>query len=76
MKPRDLRRYARQTNVQLTIGALLLLFIIGDGLIYLFYGQASALLGLLCLGIGLVPVLLIFFFFVLIDWIVKRANEE
>jgi len=44
---RDLRKYVRQTNFQLIAGALILLFIIGDGLIYLFYGSSAAVLGLL-----------------------------
>jgi hypothetical protein len=34
---RDLRKYIRQTNVRLVVGALVLLFVVGDGLIYLFY---------------------------------------
>lgn len=73
---RDLRSYARQTNIRLIVGGVLLLFIVGDGLIYLIYGPSAALSGLLCLGIGFVPVILIFFFFAIMDWIVKRANRE
>ncbi|HEY9089178.1 MAG TPA: hypothetical protein VIO36_13490 [Anaerolineaceae bacterium] len=76
MQPRDLRRYARQTNVRLALGALLMLFIVGDGLIYFIYGPSAALSGLLCLGIGLVPLILILLVFWLIDWIVKRANSQ
>ena len=56
---RDLRKYARQTSVQLAVGAVLVLFLIGDGLIYLIYGKGAALLGLSCLLIGLAPILLI-----------------
>lgn len=56
---RDLRRYARQTNVRLIVGGLLLLFVVGDGLIYIFYGRSAALMGLLCLGLGLAPLFLI-----------------
>ncbi len=74
--PRDLRKYARQTNIRLIIGGLLVLFIVGDGLIYLFYGPGAALTGLLCLLGGLVPIILIIFFLLLIDWVVKRANRE
>ena len=73
---RDLRRYARQTNLRLIVGALLLVFVIGDGLIYLIYGPASALLGLICLLAGLAPILLILLAFALMDWIVKRANRD
>lgn len=73
---RDLRRYARQTNLRLTVGALLLLFVVGDGLIYLIYGRGAALLGLLCLLAGLIPVFLTLLVLFLFDWIVKRGNRD
>lgn len=76
MSIRDLRKYARETNTRLIVGALLVLFIVGDGLIYLIYGPGAALTGLLCLIGGLVPIVLILLFFILLDWIVKRANQE
>ena len=73
---RDLRKFAQQTNIQLIVGGLLVLFIIGDGLILIMYGPASALFGLLCIGIGLIPVVIIYAVFVLMDWIVKNARRE
>lgn len=73
---RDLRRYARQTNIRLVLGALLLLFLVGDGLIYLIYGRGAAIMGFLCLIGGLIPVLLTFLILFLIDWIVKRSDRE
>ncbi len=73
---RDLRKYARQTNVRLIAGALLLLFVVGDGLIYLVYGPGAASLGLLCLLAGLVPVILTVLAILLLDWIARRANRE
>jgi hypothetical protein len=71
---RDLRHYARQTNLRLFVGALLILFIIGDGLILLFYGKNAALAGLLCLLFALAPVFLIWIALLLIDWISKRSG--
>lgn len=76
MQPRDLRRYAQQTNIRLAVGAFLLLFIVGDGLIYVIYGPAAAISGLLCLGAGLIPLVAILLVFWLIDWVVRRANSE
>ena len=73
---RDLRRYARQTNVRLLIGFVLLLFLVGDGLIYLFYGREAALMGLVCLLSALAPVLLILIALWIIDWIARRANPD
>jgi hypothetical protein len=73
---RDLRRYARQTNVRVFVGFLLILLFIGEGLIYAFYGAAAAVSGLLCILAGLFPLLLIWGFLNLLDWIAKRANEQ
>ncbi len=73
---RDLRKFAEQTGVQLTVGALLLLFLVGDGLIYFFYGKSAAMMGLMCLLIGLAPVLIIILIMLLLNWIVKRANRD
>jgi hypothetical protein len=73
---RDLRKYMRQTNVRLIAGALVLLFIIGGGLIYVIYGPSAAMLGVLCILGGMVPVVLVVLVMMLIDWIAKRANPD
>ncbi|MGD0708403.1 MAG: hypothetical protein ABSA51_08110 [Anaerolineaceae bacterium] len=69
----DLRKYARTTTFRVILGGLGLVFIIGDGLIYWFYGSAAAISGLLCIGAGLAPVLLILFILWLLEWIAKHA---
>jgi Na+/proline symporter len=73
---RDLRKYARDTNLRLLIGFILLLFIVGGGLIYAFYGPQSVVFGFLCLLAGLAPLVLIGLLLWGLEWIVKRANEE
>jgi hypothetical protein len=73
---RDLRRYARQTNVRLGVGAFLLLFVVGLGLIYAIYGSGAAVMGLLCLLAGMSPLVLIFISLEILDWIQKRANRD
>jgi len=73
---RDLRKYAKQTNVRLLVGAFFLLFVVGIGLIWLIYGKAAAGMGLACLLAAFIPVLLIFGVFAGIDWILKRARPE
>ena len=73
---RDLREYARRTNVQLAVGAFFLLFVIGIGLIYFIYGPGAAVVGFLCLLAGLFPIVLILIFFAITDWIAKRAGRD
>jgi hypothetical protein len=73
---RDLRKYMKDTNVRLVVGALLLLFIVGDGLIWLIYGFGAAVMGLLCMLGAFVPIGLILLLLNLTDWIVKRANRD
>ncbi len=72
---RDLRRYARQTNIRLFVGFILLLLTVGEGLIYWIYGGQAAALGLLCLGAGLAPLAVIWVAMLGIDWIVKRSDR-
>jgi hypothetical protein len=73
---RDLRKYMKDTNVRLIVGALLALFIVGDGLIWLIYGFGAAVMGLLCMFGAMVPIVLILLLLSLSDWIVKRANRD
>ncbi len=73
---RDLRAYARQTNVQLAVAAFILLFGVGLGLIYFIYGPGAAGVGLLCLLGSLVPIGLILIALFGLDWIVKRARPK
>jgi hypothetical protein len=54
------------------VGFLFLIFVVGEGLIYLFYGQKSALMGLLCLLGGLIPVVSILIFF----WFGKKILQK
>jgi hypothetical protein len=73
---RDLRKYARQTNIRLAVGAILVLFIVGDGLIYLIYGGGAALMGILCLLGGMVPIVLVLLVLLLFEWIQKHADRN
>jgi len=73
---RDLRKYARQTMFRLAALGVFLFLVVGIGLIAWFYGPSAAIGGLLCMGVGFIPILLILVFFAVADWIVKRANQE
>jgi hypothetical protein len=71
---RDLRKYVQDTNKRLVIGALLLLFTVGIGLIWWVYGAGAAFTGFLCLLGAFVPIGLILLALALLDWITKRAS--
>ncbi len=73
---RDLRKYTKETNVRLVLGAFILLLVVGVGLIWVIYGGGAAGLGLTCLLAALMPVILILSVFLVIDWILSRARPK
>ncbi|MCE9645179.1 MAG: hypothetical protein K8S20_04195 [Chloroflexi bacterium] len=73
---RDLRSYMKDTNLRLVAGALILLFVVGDGLIWIIYGPGAAVMGLLCMLGAFVPIGLILLLLNLSDWILKRAGRD
>ena len=73
---KDLRKYSRETNIRLLLGAFILLFIVGVGLIWLIYGQGAGGMALVCLLAALFPVVLILGIFIAIDWILSRARPK
>lgn len=73
---RDLRKYTSQTTTRLIIGGFLLVIIVGDGLILMIYGREAALMGLICLIAGLLPLVLIWGILWGMELIVKAADKE
>ncbi len=73
---KDLREYAKQTNIRLVFGAFILLFVVGVALIWVFYGEGAAGMGFVCLLAALFPVILILGIFLAIEWILKRARPK
>ena len=69
---RDLREYTKKTRTRLVLGFLILVFLVGDGLIFLFYGKESGLFGFVCILGALVPVLLVFIFLEIAERIVNK----
>ena len=72
---RDLRKYAKQTNLRLLLGFFGLLLFVGLGLIYIFYGRNAALVGLICTISALLPAVLVWLILWVMGYIVKKANE-
>ena len=73
---RDLRKYSKETNIRLALGAFVLLLIVGVGLIWAIYGQGAAGMGLLCLLAALFPIILILAVFLAIEWILSHARPK
>ena len=69
---RDLREYTKNTKTRLVIGFFALVFLVGDGLIFLFYGREAGIFGLVCILGALIPVLLIMVFLLIADRVVKK----
>lgn len=69
---KDLREYTKNTKTRLIIGFFALLFFVGDGLIFLFYGKEAGFFGLVCLLGTLLPVLLVVIFLEIADRVVKK----
>ena len=59
---------------RLVFGFLVLVFLVGDGLIYIFYGKGAALVGLVCLLGALIPVGLVVLFLWITDRLVKNRE--
>ncbi len=57
------------------MGLLILLFLVGDGLIALFWGWKSALMGVACILLGLVPLILTLLILWGIEWFVKKKQD-
>ena len=73
---KDLRKYSRDTNVRLGVGAFLLLLIVGGGLVWAIYGAGAGGMALTCLFAGGMAILLIIAVFFAIDWILGRARPK
>lgn len=72
---RDLRKYAATTNFRLVVGAIVLVFVVGLGIIAFIYGFQAALLGFICLLGAMVPIGLIVLLMLGLDKVVKRINK-
>lgn len=48
--PTNMRELRRRTDRNLTIGGLIILFVVGGGLIWWLYGLEQALIAELCMG--------------------------
>ena len=73
---RDLREYARKTNLRLVAGTMALVLTVGLGLIAVFYGPGGALTGLVCVLAMAAPVSLIVLFLWGLEQLVRRGRRD
>lgn len=73
---RNLRKYASSTTTRLIIGGFILLFVVGLGLIALIYGYRAALMGLICLLAGMLPVGLVALLMFGLKVLVNKINKN
>jgi len=73
---RDLRKYARQTNMLLIIGLFVLLIVVGLGLVFFFWGAGAAAAGLICVGVAMLPVLAVLGVIWILDRLARKARGE
>jgi hypothetical protein len=66
----DPRRFARTLEGQSAIAFFLLLYGVGGGLIWFFYGWAAALVGLACITGGLLVFLLLYAIMLFIGYLI------
>jgi len=73
---RDLRNYARATTRRLVVGVIIIVFVIGDGLIFLIYGQNAGQMALICTGLGLAPLVLVGIILWFLGWFARSVSGE
>jgi len=57
------------------MGGIVLIYVIGGSLIYWIYGKEAAILSLICLTLGLLPLIIIWASLLLLGWFAKKVDE-
>jgi hypothetical protein len=73
---RDLRAYSKQTLIGYVFGGIVVIILVAETLIYFYYGKNAAVLGLLCILLGLTPIGLVWIFLWLLELFLKRYSEK
>lgn len=62
--------------LRLVLGGLAIVLIVGNVLIWIFYGGEAVRMSLLCMGVVLVPGLLIAGILAVMGWIVRKERDS
>ena len=74
--PSNPRAHRARTDRNLLLGFFALLFVVGGGLIWYFYGAGAAALGVLCIAAGAVLVGVLALLMVGLEWLSNRWEEK
>ena len=74
--PTNSRAHRARTDRNLLLGFFALLFVVGGGLIWYFYGAGAAALGVACIALGAVVVGLLALLMVGLEWLSNRWEEK
>jgi hypothetical protein len=66
------RSYQTRLERELVVGGLLIGLVVGIGLIFLFWGQQAALTALLCFGLFIAIIAVVWGFLQVISWLGER----
>ncbi len=72
---RDLRLYARSTQLRLVLGGLGIVIVVGGGLVWWLYGPQAAAMALLCVGVALAPAVLILVALLALQWVSRTGHK-
>ncbi len=72
----DLRKYSQQTIKRTVIWGILLIFIVGNLMIYIFFGQQALVTGITCMLSGMLPLVAIYLVFLALDFFLKKYNQR
>ena len=75
-RPTNPRAHRARTDRNLLLGFFALLFIVGGGLIWYFYGLGAAALGVACIALGAVLVGVLALLMMGLEWLSNRWEEK
>jgi apolipoprotein N-acyltransferase len=74
--PDNPRAHRARTDRNLLLGFFALLFIVGGGLIWVFYGAGAAALGVACIALGAILTGLLALLMAGLQWLSDRLEEQ
>ncbi len=74
--PTDLRRHRAASERNYLLGFFAILFIVGGGLIFAFYGAGASVLGLACMAVGAVLTGIVILMVLGLEWLSRWLERD